>query len=117
LQASLDARRAGLLAIVRRKKQTPIQAEILRLKAALAVAALRQEQLEKDFDAKQKDARKAGSSFVDIEMARAELKHLEALLARLAMEKDAREAELRWPPRVTLLQGPTAPEDAVPGMP
>ena len=109
-QADLDARRGALLAIVRNKKQSPIEAQIQRLKATLDVAARRQEELEKEVEEKQKEVRKLGTSSVDVEMMRAEIKNSEAMMARLAMEKEDRQAELRMPPRLILLQPPEVPD-------
>jgi hypothetical protein len=47
---------------------------------------------------------------VEVEMARAEVKNLEAALARLATEKERLGAELRSRPRVRLRQPAEVPE-------
>jgi hypothetical protein len=110
LEARLDSRRAALLAIVRSRQQTPVVAQIRRLEATIDVAAQRQKELEQGVNETQKEVDKPGRSSVEVEMARAEVKNLEAALARLATEKENLGFELRGRPRVRLRQPAEVPE-------
>ena len=58
----------------------------------------------------QKEAERFGGSTVDIEMMRADIKNLNAVLTEIAVERERLKIEVRATPRVTLLQRPDVPE-------
>jgi len=112
MQGQFDARRAELNELVRRKKAGAIQMEIQRLETSIAVMGEQEQIILKEVAAKRAEAEKFGTSSVDIEMMRADIKNLEAVLGEIATEREKLKVESRSTPRITLLQRAEKPEVA-----
>jgi capsular exopolysaccharide synthesis family protein len=110
LQEQFDARRTMLTETARQKKRAMIQAEILRWESSVAVLQDQQRVLEAQVEEKQREAEKFGNSTVDVEMMRADIKNLDALLTGISNEKEKLNVEMRNASRVTLLQRADNPE-------
>ena len=111
LQDELDRRLAQLVAMVRKRKQSVIQAEIVRLRASLDVKRQQHDSLERQVEKLREECAKFGSSTVDIEMLRENLKQLESIYSELNHEWEKVKVELRAAPRITLLERAEAPWD------
>ena len=77
MQEQYDARRAELADMVRQKNRSMVQMDVQRLEAGLAVMTEQEQAQQKAVEEQQKEAEKFGSSTVDIEMMRADIKNLD----------------------------------------
>ena len=112
MQEQFNARRAELVESVRQKKRNEIQSEMLRLEASITVLTEQASTLQVEVERQRKEAEKFGSSTVDIEMMRADIKNLDQVLGGVATEREKLKVEIRSAPRVTLLQKAEKPEVA-----
>ncbi len=112
MQEQFNARRTELVEAVRQKKRGEVQSEILRLEASISVLAEQSATLQGEVKRQQSEAEKFGSSTVDIEMMRADIKNLDQVLSGVATEREKLKVEIRSAPRVTLLQRAEKPEVA-----
>jgi capsular polysaccharide biosynthesis protein len=105
LKASLQDAKEG--------ERGELQREIKRLEISVSVLSEQQKELENALEHKRKEAERFGRSSVavDIEMMRADIKNLEAVLTLIATEREKLTIESRAAPRVTLLQRAEASED------
>ncbi len=87
-----------------------IAQDIKRLEASIAVTTEQESVLKTEVDRYRQEAERFGSSSIDIEMMRADIKNLEAVLAEISKERERLKIELRATPRVTLLQRADVPE-------
>jgi len=110
MQEQFNARRAELVDAVRQKKRNEVQSEILRLEASISVLGEQANTLQAEVKRQQTEAEKFGSSTVDIEMMRADIKNLDQVLSGVATEREKLKVEIRSAPRVTLLQRAEKPE-------
>ena len=72
--------------------------------------AEQEQSVQKLVEEQQREAEKFGSSTVDIEMMRSDIKNLDTLLSEVASEKEKLRVEIRATPRVVLLQRAEDPE-------
>ena len=77
----------------------------------IAAKTEQQKELEKDIQQARKEVEKFDASSVDIEMMRADIKNLDAVLTGIATEREKLRVECRATPRVTLLQRAEATEN------
>lgn len=112
MQEQFNARRVELVESVRQKKRSEIQSEMLRLEASITVLTEQASTLQSEVERQRKEAEKFGSSTVDIEMMRADIKNLDQVLGGVATEREKLKVEIRSAPRVTLLQRAEKPEVA-----
>lgn len=110
VEDQFDARRAKLAETVRKRKQAAVRAEIQRLETSIGVLTEQQKNLENESQQMRKDAEKFGTSSVDIEMMRADIKNLDTVLTSIVTEKEKLTVEMRMASRVTLLQRAEVPE-------
>jgi polysaccharide biosynthesis transport protein len=110
LQDQFNARRAELVDVVRQKRRSLIQTEIQKLENAISVMKEQENAIQREVDKQREDAKNYGSSTVDIEMMRAEIRNLEQVLTRLATEREQLQVESRSTPRITPLQRAEVPE-------
>jgi polysaccharide biosynthesis transport protein len=103
MQRQYDARRAELADVVRLKKKSTIMLDAQRIQATLAVLSEQEQTQQREVDEKQRDAERFGSSTVDIEMLRAEIKNLDTLLTTIAAEREKLKVEVKATPRITPL--------------
>ncbi len=112
LQEQFNARRADLVEVVRQKKRSIVQLEILKLETSVVVLAEQESTIQADVERLRKDADRFGSSTVDIEMLRGDIKHIDDMLTGIATEREKLKVESRSTPRVTLLQKAELPDAA-----
>lgn len=112
LQDQFNERRAGLVEVVRQKKRALIQTDILKLESSVAVLTEQERTIVADVDRLRKDADNFGRSSVDIEMLRADIKHIDDMLTGLATEREKLKVEIRSNPRVTPIQRAELPDAA-----
>jgi polysaccharide biosynthesis transport protein len=110
MQQQYDARVAELTDMVRQKRRGMVQVEVQRLEAALAVMAEQEQNQIKMVEDQQKEAEKFGTSTVDIEMMRNDIKNIETLLTSVATEREKLRVEIRAVSRVTALGRADVPE-------
>jgi capsular exopolysaccharide synthesis family protein len=103
MQQQYETRRAELADMVRQKKRGVVQGEIARLEAAIAVMSEQEQSQQKMVVEQQREAEKFGTSTVDIEMMRSDIKNMDALLTNIAEEREKLRVEVRATARVTLL--------------
>jgi beta-lactamase regulating signal transducer with metallopeptidase domain len=108
MQQQYDARRAELAKMLREKKRESIRDEILRIEATIAVMAEQEQSQRKEVDDKQREAERFGSSTVDIEMLRTEIKNLDTVLTAVAAEREKLKIEVKATPRITFPFGSKA---------
>ena len=86
------------------------EAEAKELQAYVAMLEKQVADLKTVVDEKRTEADELGGSSVEIEMMRAETRHLEEVLDSIGNERERLKVELRSRPRVTLLQAAEKPE-------
>jgi capsular exopolysaccharide synthesis family protein len=97
---------------IRQMRALAIQNEIRKLETEVAVLTEQAEQFQKDVEHERKEAEQLGRSSTEIEMQRAELKHLDQIFAQIADERDRLQVEQRWSTgRVRIVGNPKAPAD------
>jgi succinoglycan biosynthesis transport protein ExoP len=112
MQDQFDARRNELSEMIRSKKRSGIQLELQRMETAVAVMNEQERMIQEEVKNKKAEAEKFGSSTVDIEMMRADIKNLDAVLTGISAQREKLKVETRSTPRVTLLQRAEKPEVA-----
>jgi capsular exopolysaccharide synthesis family protein len=110
MQQQYDARVAELTDMVRQKRRGLAQAEVQKIEASVAVMAEQEQSQMKLVEDQQKEVEKFGSSTVDIEMMRADIKNVELLLTSIATEREKLRVEIRAASRVVLLNKADVPE-------
>lgn len=110
MQQQYDARIAELTDLARQKRRGMVQVEVQRLEASVAVMAEQEQNQAKLVEEQQKETEKFGSSTVDIEMMRTDIRNLELLLTSIATEREKLRVEIRAIPRVTLIGRADVPE-------
>jgi hypothetical protein len=89
-----------------------IQNHIQQLEAEVAVLTQQVQEFEKDVERLRKQAEQLSRGSTEIEMRRAELKHLDQIFTAIAEERDRLQVEQRWSVgRVTILGNPEAPAE------
>lgn len=111
MQEQYDARRAELADMLRQKNRSKAQMDVQRLEAGLAVATEQQQAQQKSVEEQQREAERFGSSTVDIEMMRADIKNLEGTLSALAGEREKLRVEVHSTPRITTPFGRAEPPE------
>jgi beta-lactamase regulating signal transducer with metallopeptidase domain len=101
VQLQYDTRRAELANVLREKKRAGARQEVERTEATIAVLAEQLQEQQKVTDGLQKEAERFGSSTVDIEMLKAEIKNTESVLAAIAAEREKLKVEVKAVPRIT----------------
>ncbi len=74
MQEQFEARRSMLAEMVRQRKRSQVQADIVKLENTLSVMREQQKALQADVEEKQKDAANFGSSSVNVDMMRSDLR-------------------------------------------
>jgi SMC interacting uncharacterized protein involved in chromosome segregation len=110
LQERYDARKAALLELLKQRKRSQIQMEIIKVETVLKALKEQENELKAQVDAKRKDAEKFGRSSIDVEVLRGELKTLEAVLTQISTQRDKLSVEMRNASRVTLICPAEVPE-------
>jgi polysaccharide biosynthesis transport protein len=121
VQAQFEVRRAtkelamqkAFLLDAKGQEVQEIHKDIRRLEISIAVMTDQEQNLRQEVQRQQSEAEKFGSSSVDVEMMRADIKNLDALLAGIATERDKLRIEVHAPARITLLQRADVPERPV----
>jgi capsular polysaccharide biosynthesis protein len=97
---------------VREMRGLAIEREAQRLETEVAVLTEQLEEFRKDVERLRKQAEQLGRSSTEIEMQRAELKHLDQILAGIADARDRLQVEQRWSSgRVKIFGNPKAPAE------
>lgn len=112
LQEQFNARRTELVEVVRQKKRALVELDIRKLESATVVLAEQERSIQADVERLRKDADKFGSSTVDIEMLRGDIRNIDEVLTGIAKEKDKLKVEIRSSARVIPLQKAEVPEAA-----
>ena len=111
MQEQYDARRAELADMVRQKNRSKVQMDVQRLEAGLAVSTEQEKTQQDAVDKQQMEAERFGSSTVDIEMMRSDIKNLETTLSALANEREKLRVEVHSTPRITAPFGRAEPPE------
>ena len=111
MQEQYDARRAELADMVRQKNRSKVQMDVQRLEAALAVSTEQEKTQQEAVEKQQMEAERFGSSTVDIEMMRSDIKNLEGTLSALAGEREKLRVEVHSTPRITAPFGRAEPPE------
>lgn len=109
VEKQLAARRQELGDKLRQGKTAAIKTEIRTLEQQIAVGMDMVGQSARELQEKQKVAERLGGSTIDLDMARAEIDQLDALLRDLAQEKERLAIEIFAAERITLVQIATLP--------
>ena len=112
LQEQYNSRMAELRESLRQKKRLFIESEVERLNTMVAVMVEQQSAVDEDVRKQRKAAEQFGSSSIDIEMMRSDIKKYEDVLASIGNEREKLKVEVRSASRVTLLQRAEVPEMA-----
>ena len=110
MQDQFDQRRSALAEVARQKRRSIVEAQIVQLESGIEVLKQQEAQLLSEVELKQKEAEKFGSSTVDVEMLREDIKSMDTVLTQIAAEKEKLSVEMRNESRVTLLQPADLPE-------
>jgi len=116
LQAQFEQRAAELQESLRDKQRSEIQQTIREKEIEVAMLVDREEQLRQDVERLEEEARHLGGVYVDVEVARENVRTLQASLRSLKQERDKIEVELQSRPRIELLQRAEPPvvQDGLP---
>jgi hypothetical protein len=109
LKGDLAVQKASL-ADAKDASRDPILKEIKRMETTITVLSEQEEAMKKDLQTTKQEAERFGTSTVDIEMMRADIKIQNAVLAEIGMARERLKVECRATPRVTLLQRAELPE-------
>ena len=104
-----EKRRAELLAEYRRQKIKAIKIKADEAEIRLAILKSQEERLREDVDNQTKEVASLGGRSIDVEMARAEIDHLDLVLTSIANEREKLKVELRSAPRVAQIQRAEVP--------
>ncbi len=96
------------------KRQTEVEKEIKRLEAAIEIASKQQKTIEEEVQKLKKMAEQFGSSWVDVEMLRADIAVREKSLDAIAAERDKLRVDLRAPSRIEIMPGKATAEKRSP---
>jgi len=106
-QKELDAlaertrkRREDLRGELKLNRRKTVEQKVHTLRSQIAVLADQAEQFRLDADSQRKEAEQFGGSSVDVEMMRAEIQHIEAILDGIANERERLKVELRAGERI-----------------
>jgi capsular exopolysaccharide synthesis family protein len=110
LQEQFDTRRAALMELVRQRKRSQFNMEIIKVETLREALKEQEKELKGQVDVKQKDAEKFGRSSIDVEVLRAEKTTLEAHLADISSKRDKLNVEVRNASRVSLFAPAELPE-------
>jgi hypothetical protein len=111
LEDQLGKRREQLVAVVRKRKQASVQAEIRRLTSLLNVKRQQCDVLAKQVDKVKEEVANRSTSTVDVDMVRSNLKLLEAVYAEINSARERLKVELDAVPRITLAERAEEPEN------
>ena len=110
LQQQYEARVEELQKAIRQKTRSKLQMEIDQLQTSVAVMVEQERLVAEDVQKQRKMAEQFGSSSIDVEMMRADIKHLDDVLAGVANEREKLKVEVRSPARVSLLMPADVPD-------
>ena len=94
LQDEFEKRQGQLVAVVRKRKRSAVEMEVVKLRSSLNIKRQQCDMLANQVDKLKEEAAKFGSSTVNIEMARANLKELESIYSVLNNEREKAKVEL-----------------------
>lgn len=98
---------------VRGQKRADAEAEMRRLEAEVSIAEEQEKHFHQEVDQKRKEVEQIGSSSIDIELMRAELKQTDSVLTGIAEERERLRVELRSASRIQLIQSAEKPQAEV----
>ena len=84
----------------RRQKKADIEKEIKKIEAAISLTAKQQAAVEEDVTRLRKEADRFGTSSIEMQMRRADIRNKQKALDTLAAELDTLRMEAKNPPRV-----------------
>jgi capsular exopolysaccharide synthesis family protein len=118
MQQQYDDRRAELAELVKQKKRSEIMTEIKKNEAFISVMSEQEKSSQKLVDDQLHEAEKIGISSVDVEMMRADIKNLDAVMGQIVTEREKLRVEIRSAPRITAPYGkadvPIEPSNRMP---
>lgn len=112
IQNQYNARRTELCGLIRKKHHKSIQRQIQLLETAITSMSEQVKNREVEVERQQKETNRFGTSTVDLEMLRTDIRNMDVILASLAQERERLKVESRSTPRITLLQRAEIPEVA-----
>jgi uncharacterized protein involved in exopolysaccharide biosynthesis len=96
---------------IKKKKHDEIEREMKKREATLELLNRRRSLLEKETEKLRKQAEHLGSSSIEVEMLRVDLKTQEKFLETVALERARARAELRAPSRIQLVEKASLPSE------
>ena len=114
VQAQFDDLTKGYRERIRGNKRAEVEKEIRKAEAEIAILAEQEQQFAKDVERQRKEADQIGRGSIDIEMMRADVKHVDQILSSIADERERLMVELRSAARVYPLAEPGSDPAAVP---
>jgi uncharacterized protein involved in exopolysaccharide biosynthesis len=111
LEERYNTRLAKLREDVRQQKRSLIEQKIEELKTSLDVWKTQEDTLVEEVQKRRAAAERFGSSSIDVEMMRTDIKRPERVLDYIAAEREKLQIEVRAPSRVMLLQPAEVPEE------